>query len=72
MTRTNDDTQEIEFCQEFQTMLHEKVRLAVRYTLIALLDEEVNAFVGAGCYERSDQRRDQRNGTYVRDLGTST
>jgi putative transposase len=52
-------------------MLHEKVRLAVRYTLIAVLDEEVNAFVGAGRYERSGQRRDQRNGTYLRNLGTS-
>lgn len=71
MTPTNDDTQEIDFCQEFEAMLHEKIRLAVRYTLIAVLDEEVNAFVGAGRYERSNQRRDQRNGTYVRDLGTS-
>jgi len=71
MTPTNDDTQEFDFCQEFEAMLHEKMRLAVRYTLIAVLDEEVNAFVGAGRYERSDQRRDQRNGTYVRDLGTS-
>lgn len=71
MTPTNDDTQKIDFCQEFEAMLHEKIRLAVRYTLITVLDEEVNAFVGAGRYERSDQRRDQRNGTYVRDLGTS-
>jgi putative transposase len=71
MTPSKDDTQEIEFCQEFQTMLHEKVRLAVRYTLITVLEEEVEAFIGAGRYERSDQRRDQRNGTYARSLGTS-
>jgi putative transposase len=71
MTPTNNDSQEIDFCQEFQAMLQEKIRLAVRYTLIAVLDEEVNAFVGAGRYERSDQRRDQRNGTYTRGLGTS-
>lgn len=64
MTPSKNDTQEIEFCQEFQTMLHEKVRLAVRYTLITVLEEEVEAFIGAGRYERSDQRRDQRNGTY--------
>jgi putative transposase len=71
MTPSKDDTQEIEFCQEFQTMLHEQMRLAVRYTLIAVLEEEVEAFIGAGRYERSDQRRDQRNGTYARNLGTS-
>jgi putative transposase len=71
MTPSKDDTQEIDFCQEFQAMLHEKVRLAVRYTLITVLEEEVEAFIGAGRYERSDQRRDQRNGTYARSLGTS-
>jgi hypothetical protein len=30
MTPLKDDTQEIDFCQEFQTVLHEKGRLAVR------------------------------------------
>lgn len=52
-------------------MLREQMRLAVRYTLITILNEEVDAFVGAGRYERSDRRRDQRNGTYPRSLGTS-
>jgi len=52
-------------------MLREQMRLAVRYTLIAILNEEVDAFVGAGRYERSDKRHDQRNGTYLRSLGTS-
>ncbi len=72
MTPIQDDTQTIEFCQDdFQAMLREQMRLAVRYTLITILNEEVDAFVGAGRYERSDQRRDQRNGTYPRSLGTS-
>jgi putative transposase len=72
MTPIQDDTQTIEFCQDdFQSMLREQMRLAVRYTLITILNEEVNAFVGAGRYERSDQRCDQRNGTYPRSLGTS-
>jgi len=35
-----------------------------------LLDEEVEAFIGAGPYQRTSQRRDHRNGTYPRDLGT--
>jgi len=71
MSPMNKDTQEIDFCQEFQTMLHEKVRLTVRYTLITVLNEEVDAFIGAGRYGRNAQRRDQRNGTYTRSLGTN-
>jgi putative transposase len=72
MTPIQDDTQTIEFCQDdFQSMLREQMRLAVRYTLITILNEEVDIFVGAGRYERSDQRHDQRNGTYPRSLGTS-
>lgn len=70
MTTVNHDTQEDELRQEFQTVLREKVRLAVRYTLIAILEEEVEAFIGAGRYERSARRRDRRNGTYTRSLGT--
>jgi transposase-like protein len=72
MTPIEDDKPTIEFCQDdFQSMLREQMRLAVRYTLITILNEEVDAFVGAGRYERSDQRRDRRNGTYPRSLGTS-
>jgi putative transposase len=72
MTPIQDDKLASEFCQEeFQAMLREKMRLAVRFTLITVLEEEVEAFIGAGRYERTDQRRDQRNGTYSRSLGTS-
>jgi len=71
MTPIQDDTQEIDYCQEFQALLHAKIRLAVRCTLVAVLEEEVNLFIGAGRYERSGQRRDQRNGSYTRNLGTS-
>jgi len=71
MTPDKEDSQESEFCQEFQAMLHEKLRLAVRHTLITVLNEEVEAFIGAGRYERNDRRCDQRNGTYPRSLGTS-
>jgi len=72
MTPTNDDTQSIELSQaDFQAMLHEKVRQAVRFTLITVLDAEVEAFVQAAPYQRTVQRRDSRNGFYTRDLGTS-
>ncbi len=71
MNPINKNTQEIDFRQEFQALLHEKVRLAVQYVLITLLNEEVEAFIGAGRYERNAGRRDRRNGTYTRRLGTS-
>ena len=38
--------------------------------LATVVEEEVEAFVGARRYQRSDQRRDQRNGSYMRDLVT--
>ncbi len=55
---------------DFQTALRERLRLAVRTTLVAVLEDEVTAFIGADRYERTPARRDQRNGSYTRDLGT--
>jgi transposase-like protein len=52
-------------------LLHDQLRQAVRVTLVAILDAEVEAFIGAGPYERTPWRRDRRNGTYARDLDTS-
>jgi transposase-like protein len=70
-TLTNQDTQAEGLRQaEFQTLLHEKLRQAVRLTLMAVLEDEIAAYIGAGRYERGGARRDQRNGTYTRDLGT--
>lgn len=72
MTPTNDDTQSFELSQaDFQALLHEKVRQAVRFTLITVLDAEVEACVQAARYQRTAQRRDSRSGFYTRDLGTS-
>ena len=72
MTPTLDDTQAGQPSQaDFRAILHEKLRRAVQVTLVAILEEEVTAFVGAAPYQRTDQRRDSRNGTYPRDLGTS-
>jgi transposase-like protein len=55
---------------EFQAFVREKMRAAIRFTLATVLEEEVSAVIGAHRYERTDNRRDQRNGTYTRDLGT--
>src|SRR5260221_14414097 len=55
----------------FEQMLQDRLRQAVRVALITVLEEEVSAFIGALPYERTQQRRDQRNGHYTRDLDTS-
>jgi len=71
-TPTTQDTQPTAPSQaEFQTLLHEKMRLAIRLTLMDLLEDEVSTFIGAAPYQRGASRRDQRNGTYTRDLGTT-
>ena len=54
-----------------QEALQERMRLAIKFTLIRILEEEVDAFVNASPYQRTFERRDYRNGTYKRDLGTS-
>jgi transposase-like protein len=54
-----------------QEALQEQMRLAIKFTLIRILEEEVAAFVNASPYQRTFERRDYRNGTYARDLGTS-
>lgn len=72
MALTQDDIQQSQVSQaDFQELLHEKLRQAVRVTLITILEEEVEAFIGAGPYQRVSGRRDYRNGHYPRDLGTS-
>lgn len=52
-------------------ILQERLRLAIKFTLIRVLEEEIEAFVNAEPYQRTPQRRDYRNGTYPRDLVTS-
>lgn len=71
-TLPTQDTQPSALRQaEFQALLHEKMQLAIRLTLIDLLEDEVTTFIGAAPYQRGAGRRDQRNGTYTRDLGTT-
>jgi len=57
--------------EEFEGLLQEQVREAVRLALVTILEAEVDAFIGALPYERTPTRRDQRNGHYTRDLGTT-
>lgn len=56
---------------EFHDLLAEKMRAAVRLTLTAIMNEGVEAFVGAPYGEPCPTRRDYRNGYYQRDLVTT-
>jgi putative transposase len=72
MTRQKNDTQEQAESQvSFEAMLREQLQQAVRTALIGVVEAEVDAFIGAMRYERSEQRRDYRNGHYSRSLDTS-
>lgn len=55
---------------EFHELLREKLREAVRFTLIQVLEAEVAVHIGAASYERTTKRRDYRNGSYERNLVT--
>jgi putative transposase len=57
--------------EAFEQMVKERLQYAVRVALMSVLEEEVTAMIGAQPYERTQQRRDQRNGHYTRHLETT-
>ena len=57
--------------EDFLFDLTERVRGAVQATIQVILDEELERLVGAGPYERTDQRVDVRNGRYERHVVTT-
>jgi transposase-like protein len=57
--------------EDFQLDLTARVRQAVQTTIQVVLDEELERLVGAGEYERSDERVDVRNGSYRRRIVTT-
>lgn len=67
------DTAEFEVVpqQEIQADLRELFRGAVKLTLETVLEEVVRDMVGAGRWARAGTRKDQRNGTYLRQLLTT-
>jgi len=72
MTHSDNHSEDEQASQaSFQEMLTERLRDAVRTALITVLEEEVNAVIGAKPYERTQERRDYRNGSYSRDLETT-
>jgi transposase-like protein len=56
---------------EVHTDLAALFRGAVRVALEVVLEQELRALVGAGRYQRLGDRKDHRNGTYLRRLVTS-
>ena len=58
--------------QEFHQHLRALAQSAVRTVLELVMREELDAFIGAAWGECSPKRKGYRNGTYTRDLVTST
>ena len=72
MTHKENHTEDVLRSQDaFAQLVQERMRQAIRSALISVLEEEVTAFIGARPYERSEERRDQRNGHYTRNLETT-
>ncbi len=61
MTHRENDIEDVLVSQEdFERMIKERLRHAVRVALISILEEEVTVFIGAEPYERKPERTDQR------------
>ena len=58
--------------QEFHQHRLRLAQSAVRTVLELVMREELDAFIGAAWGECTPKRRGYRNGTYTRDLATST
>jgi putative transposase len=58
--------------QEFHQHLRALAQSAVRIVLEVVMREELDAFIGAAWGECSPKRKGYRNGSYTRDLATST
>jgi hypothetical protein len=71
LPRDRPDEQLPEYPFAAEKVVRERLRFAVRTALISVLEEEVTAFVGAKPDERNEERRDQRNGHYSRNLETT-
>jgi putative transposase len=58
--------------QVFHQHLHRLAQSAVRIVIETVMREELDAFIGAAWGESTPKRKGYRNGTYTRDLVTST
>ena len=58
--------------QTFQQFLRELARSGIRVVLEGVMREELDALIGVGWGECSPKRKGYRNGSYTRDLVTSS
>ena len=58
--------------QTFQQYLRELARGALRVVLEGVMRDELDALIGVGWGESSTKRKGYRNGSYTRDLGTTS
>ena len=57
---------------DFQALVHEKMRSAIRVVFMSLLEEEVTAFVGATPYRRNGPNRARGNLNFQLQYHSST
>ncbi len=69
--RKNHTLSKAERQASIHELFQERLRLNIRFTLITILEEEVNDFIQAALYQRTPERKDYRNGYYERDLVTT-
>ena len=72
MPKRDDTTVTLPSQEEFRTALREEARLVVRVMIESVMQEELTQFLRAAPYERKEGRAGYRNGSYGRDLVTST
>jgi len=66
-TLSNDEGQ-----AAIHELLQEQMRLKIRLTFKAVIEEEVNEFIQAALYQMTPERRDYRNGQDERVLVTTS
>jgi putative transposase len=72
LSKSEPSSQLLPVQQEFQQHLRTLAQSAVRTVLELVMREELDAFIGAAWGECSPKRKGYRNGSYIRDLVTST
>ena len=69
--QTNHKQIDAEGQAQLQEMVKERLQMAIKLTLIQVLEEEIEAHIRATPYQRTVERQDYPNGTYERNLDTS-
>ena len=72
LSKAEPSTQPLPEQQEFQRHLRALAQSAVRTVVELVMREELDAFIGAAWGASSPKRKGYHNGTYSRDLVTST